>query len=89
MSKMRERIARAIDPERWAAIDGMPETDMARGILATAELLRVAAVLSAMREPTEEMIERGAEIHYGNDDMSAANFDEQAEEIWQAMIDSA
>lgn len=89
MSKMRERIARAIDPERWAAIDGMPETDMARGILATAELLRVAAVLSAMREPTEEMLSgAGYDAPFWNFKDSYRG-EEELIESWQAMIDAA
>lgn len=47
------------------------------------------AAIAAMREPTEAMLVEGGAKHFGNDSMSVADFDEQATEIWKAMINAA
>lgn len=56
MSGMVERVARAIDPERWAAIDGMNVNDRARSVLVAAEMLRARIAIGAMRKPTDAML---------------------------------
>jgi hypothetical protein len=89
MNDMMERVARAIDPERWAQIDHMPVADRARPVLIAAEKMRASAAIEAMREPTEAMTKaaervevRGADLH------DFAAFD-CAPDVWKAMIDAA
>lgn len=73
---MLERIARAIDPERWAAIDAMPATDSARNTLIVTEILRAYAVVRVMREPTEARL------------LSSPGRDATELDVWQTKIDA-
>jgi len=89
---MRERIARAIDPESWALIDAMPANDSARAALIAAELLRATVVLMAMREPTGLMKDAGAASYgIGNTaiGLPVTVLDGQPSKAWRAMIDAA
>ena len=81
---MRDRIARAIDPERWAAIESGTPGPEACQALYTAEMLRVLAVLAVMRVPSEAMIEAYADASWSFSDET----DNRATEAWQAMIDA-
>ena len=50
MTDPREIIARAIDPERWAAIDDMNPGDIALPVLIAAPLMQAGAVVEALRQ---------------------------------------
>lgn len=47
------------------------------------------AAVEAMREPSNQMIDKGANKHCGDDSMTISDFDEQVKDIYQAMIDEA
>lgn len=84
---MRERIARAVDPERWAIIDHMPRSDPARGVLIAAELMRADAVLVELEKPTEAMLDAAHALDDTHDaDWRVAVGHHQA---WSAMIAEA
>ena len=76
---MRERIAAAIAPGAWGLKRlGLKLDDWNQGEL-DMSLHQADAVLAAMREPTEAMIEAG--------NLEEAN--EECVPVWQAMIDAA
>ena len=82
---MRDRIARAIDPERWAAIESGAPGPEACQALYTAEMLRVLALLAVMRVATKEMMDAG-EAAMGS--QGAHDCEVPAAEIWEDMIDA-
>lgn len=83
---MIEKVARAIyrcDPIPNAPFDVLVEIDK------TYYLGRARAAIEAMRDPSLKMQTAGGNVHVGNDEMDAHDFQDQASEIWRAMIDAA
>lgn len=78
---MIERVARAMEPDVWASIDG----DFWDGKERTREnsLARARAAIAAMREPTPEITARFVRAGHG------PYGDVEARAVWQEMIDAA
>jgi hypothetical protein len=72
--EMIERVARALSPVSWAALDnGSSKPGDHHQVYRDHSLVLATAALAAMREPTEAMIRQG--IQHGT-----------AENVWKAMI---
>lgn len=99
MSVMIERLTQVVNSHSWTCVlEGGAITfhrdrpGVAISTHATedeakhaAEVLNVRAVLSAMREPTEAMVEAGASVDINGGEYRLG--DNPAIECWQAMID--
>lgn len=79
MGEMVERVARAIDPERWAAIDSMSLIDAARATLIAAEFMRVRAAINALRHPPMELLDEV--IHQLGESTTGAHWGSMIDEI--------
>jgi hypothetical protein len=84
---MIERIAEALCP---SAFTGKFLSKNAQGAEQAKALASARAVLSAMREPTEEMMKAKAKDDIGGDAPVAGYLDYlSADDVWRAMIDAA
>lgn len=90
MSKALERVARAIDPKGWEAIevycrakeyDAAERADcFARSIPIQRSLSQARAAIEAIREPTIDMMISAGEHTVGNCSIAA--------KVWRSMIDA-
>jgi hypothetical protein len=80
---MREKIARRLAPTSWAVLDrdGPPETPDHHDCYRDWSLSQAGACLEAMREPTDEMLQKGT-----RGDINARLVGKW---LWQDMIDAA
>lgn len=82
MTGMKERIARLLEPNSWAAI-GLADTLMHKN-RRTWSLQKAGYILDELRDPTEAMEEAGKKV-VGNDRV----YPDMGFNVWQAMIDAA
>lgn len=79
MDDMVERVARALAPIAWAALE--TGDTLAQQSRRTASLRHAKTVLEAIREPTEVMVSEGY--------CEAGGTDVDTRKVWQFMIDAA
>lgn len=106
MSEMVERVAKVLYARKCAEIAADPTAAYRGPFSPFEELLKAKdaylddarAAIAAMREPTDEMWDAGAENLYGVSREKAIEYAKEdkfesdghkAEEIWQALIDAA
>lgn len=83
MSKVLERVARALEPQAWAAL-GTGDT-LAYKNRRVSSLRKARAAIEAIREPTEEMMQAACDAAFQPVSLTS----EEAYELgWRSMIDA-